>query len=396
MSSMLSTQLRASLSAQGMEILPLKDVRWVEVFSGNDSDFEAWSFVFESLMIELGWGDLWEETQQREEALVLGSFSETARCVSENLYLILSQRVKGKAQVIVKMTERGNGFEALKKLYKEYRPRAAVSKHNLLQAVIQPSWWQDNAHSRRPFMDVLLDWEDLIGQYERDTGERISSAIKCATVLGYAPTKVKTVLSAAPHRYREDFQLMKEMLRDNFLRTQDRSYVPTAPPMAAGSGDDPMDVGSIGWDKPKCNSCGRLGHLAKDCWHKDSKKGKGDWGGKNNSKDKGGKGDGSRKGQGKTNPHASLTCRYCNKKGHIEKDCWSKHGRPNGKGNGKGKVNDVQEAHEENNTSAVGSVQWCMDVSGNHHDHEVQDVWIVLDGVLMSNAEGVTLRQNTR
>eukprot|EP00971_Amphidinium_carterae_P040071 786750-Amphidinium_carterae.1 len=364
MSSALSPQLRAALAARGLEILPLKDIRWVETFSGNDGDFETWSFVFESLITELGWGDMWEETLARDGSLLLSSFSETARCVSENLYLILSQRVRGKAQVIVKMTEHGNGFEALKRLYKEYRPSAAVSKHNLLQAVIQPSWWQDAGHSRRPFMDVLLDWEDLMAQYERDTGERISSAIKCATVLGYAPPKVKSVLAGAPHRYREDFSLMKEMLRDNFLRTQDRSYVPMAP---SGS-DDPMDVGSIGWDKPKCHACGRLGHLAKDCWHKDGKKGKGDAGGKNNSNDKGGKGDKTRnsKGKGKVNPHASLVCRHCSKKGHIERDCWSKHGRPGGKG----KVNDVQDTPEESKSAAVDSTE----------GHESHDEWIVLDG----------------
>eukprot|EP00971_Amphidinium_carterae_P115351 2284555-Amphidinium_carterae.1 len=56
--------------------------------SGNDGDFETWSFVFESLIVQLGWGDMWEEIQARE------------------------------ATESVKMTERGNGVKTLKRLYK--------------------------------------------------------------------------------------------------------------------------------------------------------------------------------------------------------------------------------------------------------------------------------------
>eukprot|EP00971_Amphidinium_carterae_P028420 559609-Amphidinium_carterae.1 len=64
------------------------------------------------------------------------------------------------------MIERGHGLEALRRLYNEYRPQAAVSKHKLLAAVIQPSWWNEAGHKNRPFMDILLDWEDLVAQYE--------------------------------------------------------------------------------------------------------------------------------------------------------------------------------------------------------------------------------------
>eukprot|EP00971_Amphidinium_carterae_P144826 2869401-Amphidinium_carterae.1 len=76
------------------------------------------------------------------------------------MYLMLTQRVEGKAQTLVKLCETGHGLEAMCRIYDEYRPSVPSSRHGLL---------------------VLLDWESLVAQCERDSGESISGAIRCAT-----------------------------------------------------------------------------------------------------------------------------------------------------------------------------------------------------------------------
>ena len=61
----------------------------------------------------------------------------------------------------------------------------------------------------------------------------------------------------------------------------------------------------------KCHTCGRFGHLAKDCWQNKSKsKGK-------DSKGKGGK-KGEGKGKGKTDKDV---CLKCGQRGHWAKNC---------------------------------------------------------------------------
>ena len=61
----------------------------------------------------------------------------------------------------------------------------------------------------------------------------------------------------------------------------------------------------------KCHTCGRFGHLAKDCWQNKSKsKGK-DPKGKGGKKSKG-------KGKGKTDKDVCLKCRQ---RGHWAKNC---------------------------------------------------------------------------
>ena len=85
--------------------------------------------------------------------------------------------------------------------------------------------------------------------------------------------------------------------------------------MRRGANDSntaPMEIDALQQqgDK-KCHTCGRFGHLAKDCWQNKSKsKGK-------DSKDKGGK-KGKGKGKGKTDKDV---CLKCGQRRHWAKNC---------------------------------------------------------------------------
>eukprot|EP00971_Amphidinium_carterae_P350904 6491802-Amphidinium_carterae.1 len=376
--------VRANLAQMGVSLLSLKDIRFAEKFSGKDGDFESWAFVTEAMMQELGWTTWWEEYLSLGRHAPLTQLGEGPKAVSENMYLFLTQRVEGKAQTLVKLCETGHGLEAMRRIYDEYRPAVATSRHGLLVTILQPSWWGDHAHAQRPFLEVLLDWESLVAQYERDSGEKISGAIRCATVMTHAPMAVKNVLNSSPHSYREDWRLMKELLRDTFLRASSRSYVPP-PPGEDTSG--PMNCDAIGWDKPKCEVCGRLGHVGKDCWHKEDKHQKGKDKGKGKGKHEKGNGKGKKgESKDKKNPHSNLTCRHCGKVGHIERDCWTKHGKPS-----KNVRMVTEEASDapgasSSTTSGTGQVQsisWVMAIHEPHQREEQSmnnEVILVLDG----------------
>eukprot|EP00971_Amphidinium_carterae_P028421 559609-Amphidinium_carterae.2 len=70
-----------------VQIMALGDIRWVKEFSGQDRDFESWSFVMESLVAELGWKNMWDDYRGLPNPLELDRLGRLARAVSENLYL---------------------------------------------------------------------------------------------------------------------------------------------------------------------------------------------------------------------------------------------------------------------------------------------------------------------
>ena len=102
----------------------------------------------------------------------------------------------------------------------------------------------------------------------------------------------------------------------------------------------PMEINALQQHgEKKCHTCGRFGHLAKDCWQNKSKsKGK-------DSKGKGGK-KGKGKGKRKTDKDVRLKCRQ---RGHWAKNCPDPakaiHGldRQNDASNGWWQWNDGQE-----------------------------------------------------
>jgi len=92
---------------------------------------------------------------------------------------------------------------------------------------------------------------------------------------------------------------------------------------ASGKGDD--------WKKTAtCFECGKVGHVAADCWQKIAKGGKSAFFSKGSSK--GGKKGAKAKSGGKGKSKPGVVCYQCGKPGHMKADCWSKPAESGGGG----------------------------------------------------------------
>ena len=123
----------------------------------------------------------------------------------------------------------GNGFEALRQIYADYRPQGGASEHSLLTTIVQPRWWTSDDHAKRSFVEVLHDWDHLITQYELASQEKVSERLKCATILGYAPTSIKKMLEGASQDVREQYSVMRTRIREHCLEKNVKAFVPKAP-----------------------------------------------------------------------------------------------------------------------------------------------------------------------
>ena len=127
-------------------------------YDGRREAFESWAFQFEAYGGLLGWTTLLEAAVQRQDTpVVLAEQAEETIKISAAIYHILAQCVRGPALSILKLTPRGQGLEAVRRLYREYRPQIEEDFAEVLATILKPTWW----HERRaqPFTVLFTRWD---------------------------------------------------------------------------------------------------------------------------------------------------------------------------------------------------------------------------------------------
>ena len=106
--------------------------------------------------------------------------------------------------------------------------------------------------------------------------------------------------------------------------------------------DEAMEVNALRTNRDRditCNHCGRKGHRIADCRTRM----------KQQPEKQPKAAEKRREVRGRDKPKETRTCRACNKVGHLEVNCWQKHGKPK-----KGAVNSAAAADEEEDDDQWG------------------------------------------
>jgi hypothetical protein len=137
---------------------------------------------------------------------------------------------------------------------------------------------------------------------------RLNDTVKCAIVLRYAPPKVREYLRMIPTELGDSYERLKSVLHSFRTRGQTFDSTGQVQPPEPLTIATPMEVDMM----------------------KGQKGGKGNGKGKGQGKGRGGKGSGKGKGRG--------PCHTCGRMGHLAGECWQTPGQQSGKGLGKGQL----------------------------------------------------------
>jgi len=276
-------------------VLDARSVPKCESFSGKDEDWIEWSFTFRSYVFVLGLGAsllLCENLGVAPETVDMEP--QVAR-QSELLYHLLVQMLKGKSKKKAMTVEVSNGFKLWYELKDSYE-RAVPGRHqSMLMQLLRPSW----SHvAPKEFESYLIDWELGVQRYESQSSKTFDDDNKIAVVLMGAPEAIRNSINAGDPTNRVTYGRLRAAMLNLINGTLGQEQFGGPAP----SNDDPMQV---------------------DALYKGG--GKGKFKGKDKGKEKGKKGckKGKVKGKKGKTQHFEGTCRYCEKYGHKEVDCWN-------------------------------------------------------------------------
>ena len=323
--------------------LTLVDNRGVakpEKFKGDEGSYIQWktkteSFIF-SVFPELERPLAWAEVQEAPISMAQiraefgpGGAQEEVDGLENKIaqvYAVLQNLLEDEPFSIIRNILKGNGLEGWRKLAKRYDPATGARKKSLLKHILTPE--------RQKLSDLsayLEQWMELVRRYEdrRGSGGRneLPDDIKISILESICPVELEKHLQLNRQRL-DTFEDVYEEIA-SYLETRVGIKLKIGSGHATSSGD-PMDVGSFhkggkggkkggkgkgkgkdgkspkghpkgggkskGPDKDKCHICGRSGHWANECWHKDKSWNKGQ---KDRTRKGSGKTGGKKKGQGK-------------------------------------------------------------------------------------------------
>lgn len=274
-------------------------------FRGEHSDWVIWSFVARShfTLIDQRYDVLLDAVAtETEDNIVMSALGPEAQTLARTLYHVLVSSCEGRALLVIRASEKGNGFHAWKRLLDEYQPSAGGRFTAILMALLHPSW--DDV-TTGDFMAELMKWELELKRHEQESGDTVSGMMKVAVITRSAPREIKQLLRQTANSIDGDYERLKRTVREYAVSGTD--YTDKGDPKTMGGekrqrDSDAMDVGALTWGKGSGKE-----RKGKNPWSKGGKGGKGKDGKGKGKRFYGGYSKGSKdgkKGNGGGQPHA--------------------------------------------------------------------------------------------
>ena len=163
-----------------------------DVFNGEDpTSFMSWKLTFETWMTygDDRFGELLAKIERMTKAPIYSAYDPEQKSMANKFFAILSSYMRGRTSALVRSvaSEEKDGFRLWYELCKEYLPSSKQRTLSLAQTLAQyPSF-----NSKSSMLEQILNFEQLVGQYESSSGNVYPGDLKAATILRCSPARVR-------------------------------------------------------------------------------------------------------------------------------------------------------------------------------------------------------------
>ena len=179
-----------------------------------------WSARFGAYAELAGWTAVLGVAEAQTAPISMVGASLEAIRLGKIIYAVLLTKTEGKAFSIVHLTPRGAGAEAWRLLHVEYAGSTGARLVNMVRELVCPKdQLMADVSAGKDFLLSLIEWDIKVAAYEVASGDKISEAVRVATIMDHAPDAVKSMLRLSPLEQRRSVDASKLWIRESRYAT---------------------------------------------------------------------------------------------------------------------------------------------------------------------------------
>eukprot|EP00434_Breviolum_minutum_P046163 symbB.v1.2.041594.t1/scaffold8386.1/size6561/1 len=166
-----------------------------DVFNGEDAaSFMGWKLNFETWMSygDERFNDLLGKIEKMDRAPSYAAYDSEQKSMANKFFAILSSYLRGRTNALVRSVAKGDkdGFKLWYDLCREYLPNSKQRTLSLAQTLAQYPQFSNKIG----MLEQILNFEQLVGQYESSSGNTYPGDLKAATILRCSPQRIREYL----------------------------------------------------------------------------------------------------------------------------------------------------------------------------------------------------------
>ena len=212
-------------------------------WNGKEEGLDTFAFKFANWLSGMPGNaeELLDKAAIESEPILMERLDFKKRVMAKGVNQALRCLVEGKELDIVKsVEEKGNGFEAWRRLWAEYRPQTAGRKVSLVEAVME-----DRPKEGEDFSTWYYRWVERIRQTEHARRTPLDDEIKCAVLPKRTPIELRSHLMLQAGMIADRFDMMNQVITTWMIARRTRpshtgSFAPATP---AARDPNAMEIG---------------------------------------------------------------------------------------------------------------------------------------------------------